>query len=575
MPSEIVLTRAGGASNFRIGEVVHVIGDRAVARAQADVDASVAGALGLSLGWTVVFGGVFPVLLEAGLAPAAQDTLFVSASQAGRATTTEPAISRPFATILDASRYAIDGTVICVLAGGGAAGGGCGDCECAKKVYRVEDHFDSEPTNNPHWMIIGDVKLVPAQGGAWRLTVAPGGNQNQSIAVRAARSIAFAGNTGAVPNPPLVFFGEGYYTPGPNVGDGFAAFGLVDFAHNFVLAAVTAGPGNTWALLAQAGGPQTFTPTGIPVGDSCENTNTFEVRQQADGNVRLLINGIDLGIIPVDAVFRAHLYSVVCFIQGPSAFAIVDASNTNPIVIDTGGTPHGYTTGQQVIITGVTGNTAANGTWTITVVDPTHFSLDGSIGNGAYVDGGDAVLASTAALTAHGLCATEGLVCLDDPGDVPFPPPGDLIQTQSNFQSNDVPDNSDNVGWTTIPVAVNLTTRAGTSLIAWAEISSSQVQIGERNEFRWIVDGVPVSASSINVGVGSTFNTASIAGAVEPPATSFPQGNAMILPKQTGLAAGAHSIGIQWRVSGGTGLLRPGTFPDRESISIVVAEVAV
>ena len=49
----------------------------------------------------------------------------------------------------------------------------------------------------------------------------------------------------------------------------------------------------------------------------------------------------------------------------------------------------------RVRIRGVKGNTAANGSsptgfWTITVVDSTHFSLDGSAGNGAYTGGGTA-----------------------------------------------------------------------------------------------------------------------------------------------------------------------------------------
>ena len=37
------------------------------------------------------------------------------------------------------------------------------------------------------------------------------------------------------------------------------------------------------------------------------------------------------------------------------------------------------------------GNTAANGTWTITQIDPDNFTLDGSIGNAAYTSGGVAV----------------------------------------------------------------------------------------------------------------------------------------------------------------------------------------
>ncbi len=45
-------------------------------------------------------------------------------------------------------------------------------------------------------------------------------------------------------------------------------------------------------------------------------------------------------------------------------------------------------TGEQVSIAGVTGTTEANGTWTITVVDPTHFDLQGSTFANAYSAGG-------------------------------------------------------------------------------------------------------------------------------------------------------------------------------------------
>jgi hypothetical protein len=65
------------------------------------------------------------------------------------------------------------------------------------------------------------------------------------------------------------------------------------------------------------------------------------------------------------------------------------ASQTSPIVITSNG--HGLATGQQVTIVGVTGNTAANGTRTITVVDANNFSLNGSIGSmttTGYTSGG-------------------------------------------------------------------------------------------------------------------------------------------------------------------------------------------
>lgn len=63
------------------------------------------------------------------------------------------------------------------------------------------------------------------------------------------------------------------------------------------------------------------------------------------------------------------------------------ASYTQPISIGAA-LPHGLTTGQTVNIYGVLGNTAANGTFTIAVTDPTHFTLNGTSGNGNYTSGG-------------------------------------------------------------------------------------------------------------------------------------------------------------------------------------------
>ncbi|NJM29494.1 MAG: hypothetical protein HC855_04740 [Rhizobiales bacterium] len=59
------------------------------------------------------------------------------------------------------------------------------------------------------------------------------------------------------------------------------------------------------------------------------------------------------------------------------------ATNATPIQITTV-QAHGWITGQVIEIYGVTGNTAANGIFTITVIDANNFTLNGSVGNGAY-----------------------------------------------------------------------------------------------------------------------------------------------------------------------------------------------
>lgn len=67
--------------------------------------------------------------------------------------------------------------------------------------------------------------------------------------------------------------------------------------------------------------------------------------------------------------------------------SISDATNASPIVVTTSAA-HGLVSGAKVAISGVGGNTAANATWTVTVLSTTTFSLTGSTGNAAYTSGG-------------------------------------------------------------------------------------------------------------------------------------------------------------------------------------------
>jgi len=66
---------------------------------------------------------------------------------------------------------------------------------------------------------------------------------------------------------------------------------------------------------------------------------------------------------------------------------ISNATNAVPIVITTT-VNHKLETGNHVTISGVGGNTAANGAFRITKINNTSFSLDGSSGNGVYTSGG-------------------------------------------------------------------------------------------------------------------------------------------------------------------------------------------
>jgi hypothetical protein len=68
--------------------------------------------------------------------------------------------------------------------------------------------------------------------------------------------------------------------------------------------------------------------------------------------------------------------------------SVINATNATPIVITSANTT-GLSSGDEVVISGVGGNTAANGTFFITALTTTTFSLDGSAGNGVYTTGGN------------------------------------------------------------------------------------------------------------------------------------------------------------------------------------------
>lgn len=77
-----------------------------------------------------------------------------------------------------------------------------------------------------------------------------------------------------------------------------------------------------------------------------------------------------------------------------SGSAIARSTQTSPISITTS-SAHGLTNGNSVVVAGHTGNTAANGTWVITVTDATTFTLTGSTGNAiGGATGGAAIVGS-------------------------------------------------------------------------------------------------------------------------------------------------------------------------------------
>jgi hypothetical protein len=79
----------------------------------------------------------------------------------------------------------------------------------------------------------------------------------------------------------------------------------------------------------------------------------------------------------------------------PVVIGILGATNATPIVLTT--PAHGIAVGNVtwVTVTGVLGNTAANGTWVAEAVTATTLKLRGSVGNGAYTSGGSLSIRGT------------------------------------------------------------------------------------------------------------------------------------------------------------------------------------
>lgn len=117
------------------------------------------------------------------------------------------------------------------------------------------------------------------------------------------------------------------------------------------------------------------------------------VELEAQLNAPVLILDSARTPINLDALPSVRVYGPLGLIPDVTAVAafldsgtITGATNAIPIVITSPN--HDLTTGTYVTVSGVTGNTSANASTTITVIDANTFSLDGSVGSGNYASGG-------------------------------------------------------------------------------------------------------------------------------------------------------------------------------------------
>lgn len=94
-----------------------------------------------------------------------------------------------------------------------------------------------------------------------------------------------------------------------------------------------------------------------------------------------------MGTAPYLRNGRANFGDFIISTDETTSRTVTAATNATPIQITTS-VANALTTGQTVTIFGVTGNIAANGTFVITVINSTNFTLNSSVGNGAYISGG-------------------------------------------------------------------------------------------------------------------------------------------------------------------------------------------
>ncbi|MEX2225846.1 MAG: hypothetical protein WEB52_05280 [Dehalococcoidia bacterium] len=121
-------------------------------------------------------------------------------------------------------------------------------------------------------------------------------------------------------------------------------------------------------------------PNGDRLGDACDGDDDQDgVNDKLDGGVQPMY--FDALAAPVGTTGGASR----CHKDIRPLKNVNSASNATPIVV--GVTGHGYSNGDSVTITGVLGNTAANGTFVISAVGANTFTLNGSAGNGVYISG--------------------------------------------------------------------------------------------------------------------------------------------------------------------------------------------
>ncbi len=164
---------------------------------------------------------------------------------------------------------------------------------------------------------------------------------------------------------------------------------------------------------------------------------------------------------------------------------VTGATNATPISITC--TAHGYSTGDTVVVTGVVGNTAANGTWEITVTGTNTFTLDGSTGNGTGSGGTARLRNNTRVMLASPVTQN---IASTGPGRVAWTPSTN-VTTQLDTTTFKQHSSTDNIA---------LGTSFGTGLAAYWPTGALDLSAYQQVSF-WLIQGsgTLISAGDIDL----------------------------------------------------------------------------
>lgn len=161
-----------------------------------------------------------------------------------------------------------------------------------------------------------------------------------------------------------------------------------------------------WNMIANAAGWQTaLAGSWNSIFTAALNTYTNPLLTYGTAATSLLISNIQdagaqiTGAWSINPAWTDYASTAVASMElnavgGEAAKTITGATNATPIVVTS--TAHGYNNGDEVVIAGVGGNTAANGTCIVASATASTFALTDQSGanvsgNGAYTSGGTAV----------------------------------------------------------------------------------------------------------------------------------------------------------------------------------------